>query len=50
MAPKAKKETPEADRELIVGQGDYNRCDNKVVSARYTLWNFLPIVSFQDDS
>ena len=34
----------EPDRVLIVGKPDSDRCDNKVVSARYTLLTFFPIV------
>jgi len=33
-----------ADRLLIPGRPDYERCDNKVVSSRYTFYNFIPIV------
>ena len=44
MAPQ-KKEEPEADRVLIPGRPSLDRCDNKVVSAKYTAWNFLPLVS-----
>lgn len=39
------EEEPEADRLLIPGKPDEDRCDNKVVSARYTVYNFLFIVS-----
>lgn len=39
------KKDKEPDRILIPGKPDYDRCDNKVVSARYTLYNFLPVVS-----
>ena len=38
----AKKEKPvEPDRILIPGKPDVERCDNKVVSAKYTIWNFF---------
>lgn len=35
----------EADRVLLPGRADLERCDNKVVSARYTAFSFLPVVS-----
>ena len=41
----AKKKEKEPDRVLIPGKPDLDRCDNKVVSARYTLYNFIPVVS-----
>lgn len=46
MAPKSKKkkDKKEPDRLLIVGKPDYERCDNKVVSARYSPLTFLPVV------
>ena len=43
MAPK-KEEVKAPDRVLIAGKPDLERCDNKVVSARYTLVSFLPVV------
>jgi hypothetical protein len=39
-----KKKEKEADRVLLAGKPNLDRCDNKVVSARYTLYNFLPVV------
>ena len=39
-----KKNKKEPDRVLIAGKPDYERCDNKVVSARYTPLTFLPVV------
>jgi hypothetical protein len=36
---------PEPDRVLVVGQPNLDECDNKVISARYTVWSFLPKVS-----
>jgi hypothetical protein len=41
----AKKKAKEPDRVLIAGKPDLDRCDNKVISARYTALNFLPVVS-----
>lgn len=41
-----KKDKKEPDRVLIAGKPDYERCDNKVVSARYTPLTFLPVVRF----
>jgi hypothetical protein len=38
--PKAK----EPDRVLICGKPDFDRCDNKVTTARYTVVTFLPVV------
>lgn len=46
---KGEEEEVEVDRLLTPGNADYARCDNKVVSARYTVWNFLPIVSANSD-
>ena len=43
MAKKAKQVEP--DRVLIPGRPDLERCDNEVVSAKYTVWNFFPKVS-----
>ena len=40
----AKKKVKEPDRVLIAGKPDLDRCDNKVVSARYTAFNFFPVV------
>lgn len=39
-----KKKEKEPDRVLLPGKPDFERCDNKVVSARYTIYNFLPVV------
>ena len=39
-----KKKEKEPDRVLVPGKPDLERCDNKVVSARYTVYNFLPVV------
>lgn len=39
------KKDKEPDRILLPGKPDFDRCDNKVVSARYTIYNFLPVVS-----
>jgi hypothetical protein len=33
-----------ADRILIAAKGELDQCDNKVVSARYTLITFFPLV------
>jgi hypothetical protein len=43
MGKKDKKKEP--DRVLLAGKPDYERCDNKVLSARYTPLNFFPVVS-----
>jgi hypothetical protein len=43
MGKKDKKKVP--DRVLLAGKPDYERCDNKVLSARYTPLNFFPVVS-----
>lgn len=40
MAPASR----EPDRILVPGRPDYERCDNKVVSARYTLYSFVFVV------
>ena len=39
-----KKKVKQPDRVLIPGRPDLERCDNKVVSARYTAVTFLPVV------
>jgi hypothetical protein len=39
-----KKKVKEPDRVLIPGKPDLERCDNKVVSARYNVVTFLPVV------
>ena len=46
MAPQSrkKKDKKEPDRVLVAGQPDYEQCDNKVISARYSLLTFLPVV------
>lgn len=33
------------ERVLTAGCPELDRCDNKVISAKYTVWNFLPKVS-----
>ena len=33
------------DRILIPGKPEMERCDNQVVSAKYTAWDFFPKVS-----
>jgi hypothetical protein len=38
------KEPEATDRVLIAGKAHYDRCDNKVKSARYTLFTFFPKV------
>jgi hypothetical protein len=35
----------EPDRVLVAGRPDFDRCDNKVISARYTMASFFPKVS-----
>ena len=44
LKQRKKKDKKEPDRILIAGKPDYERCDNKVVSARYSLLTFLPVV------
>ncbi len=39
-----RKKVKEPDRVLVPGRPDLERCDNKVVSARYTAVTFLPVV------
>jgi hypothetical protein len=38
------KEHEAADCVLIAGKPNYEKCDNKVKSARYTMLNFFPKV------
>jgi hypothetical protein len=40
MSPKEE----EGDRILLVGQPDFERCDNKVITSKYSLLSFLPVV------
>jgi len=37
------REEDGSDRLLIAGQPDYTRCDNTLITSRYTYLNFLPI-------
>ena len=41
------REEDGSDRLLIPGQPDYTRCDNTLITSKYTILNFLPIVSIQ---
>jgi hypothetical protein len=43
MSPN-KRTVKEPDRTLVPGRSDFDRCDNKVVSARFTVLNFIPKV------
>ncbi|KAL7561845.1 hypothetical protein ACA910_009683 [Epithemia clementina (nom. ined.)] len=43
----AKMKEKEPDRILMPGKPDYDRVDNKVVSARYTLLSFVPLAVVQ---
>ena len=36
-----------SNRLLMAGQPDYTRCDNTLITSKYTILNFLPIVSIQ---
>jgi hypothetical protein len=44
MMAKKSRDKEEPDRVLIVGKPDLHRCDNKIVSARYSPLTFLPVV------
>ncbi|KAG7346626.1 phospholipid-translocating P-type ATPase, flippase [Nitzschia inconspicua] len=33
----------EGDRVLVAGRPNYNRCDNMIVTSKYTAWSFLPV-------
>ena len=35
----------ETERILVAGRPDYSRCDNTVITAKFTAWTFLPLVS-----
>ena len=39
------KEEDGTDRKLQAGKPDYTRCDNTLITSKYTFLNFLPIVS-----
>jgi len=41
---KGKKEVREPDRILIPGKPDFERCNNKIKTARYSALTFLPVV------
>ena len=41
-----KTEAP-PDRVLVAGRPDLERCDNQVISARYTVYNFLPVAIYE---
>ena len=34
----------DSDRVLVAGRPNYNRCDNVIVTSKYTVWSFLPVV------
>jgi hypothetical protein len=36
-----------ADRILIAGKADLDQCDNQVISARYTIYSFFPLVRYK---
>jgi hypothetical protein len=44
-----KQEADEGDRILVGGQPALNRCNNKVVTSKYSLLSFLPLVSLQKE-
>jgi hypothetical protein len=33
-----------ADRVLVAGRPNLERCDNMITTAKYTIWTFLPVV------
>lgn len=43
--PPPPEEPHQRDRVLVVGRPNYERCDNTIITARYTLLTFLPVVS-----
>lgn len=44
VVPQPKKEP---DRILIPGRPDLERCDNRVISARYSFYNFVPVATLE---
>lgn len=41
----SKNDQPESHRVVVAGRPNYNRCDNMIVTSKYTAWSFLPVVS-----
>mmetsp|Transcript_15351 Transcript_15351/g.38040 ORF Transcript_15351/g.38040 Transcript_15351/m.38040 type:complete len:1784 (+) Transcript_15351:307-5658(+) len=37
----------DSDRVLVAGRPNYNRCDNVIVTSKYTAWTFLPVAVTQ---
>ena len=46
MTTRIIKEEDGTDRVLIAGLPDYTRCDNTLITSKYTILNFLPLVSY----
>lgn len=44
-AKSSKHKVDDADRILIAGRPNLERCDNKITTYKYTIWSFLPVVS-----
>lgn len=40
----SKQVDEDADRVLVAGRPDFNRCDNMTTTSKYTVWTFLPVV------
>ena len=40
------KEEDGTDRVVTAGLPDYTRCDNTLITSKYTILNFLPLVSY----
>ena len=40
------KEEDGSDRVVTAGLPDYTRCDNTLITSKYTILNFLPLVSY----
>ena len=41
-----RKEEDGTDRVVTAGLPDYTRCDNTLITSKYTILNFLPLVSY----
>ena len=43
--PDIKEDEEGVERTLLVGKPDMSRCDNELITSKYTVWNFFPLVS-----
>ena len=43
--PDIKEDELGIERTLLIGKADHSRCDNQLITSKYTVWNFFPLVS-----